>query len=299
MDRLHDMRIFQAVAEDLSLAAAARRLGLSPPTVTRAIGALEERLGVLLLTRSTRGASLTEAGERFLPDCRRILAEVVEAEESACGLHAQPRGQLSLSMPLLFGQLLMTPTLLDYLNTYPDVQIFAQYQDRFPNLHEEGVDVAILVGALPDSSLFAMKVGAIRRVICASPGYLLEHGEPRHPGELSTHRIVHSSADARLPEWRVLDHGQLRSFNFLPRFTCATNQAAIAAACLGAGLTRCMSYQIHDLLEQGRLNCVLRDYELPDLPVYVVYREGRRAAARVRSFVDFVVTRLREHPALH
>lgn len=292
------MRIFQAVAEDLSLAAAARRLGLSPPTVTRAIDALEERLGVLLLTRSTRGASLTEAGERFLPDCRRILAEVVEAEESACGLHAQPRGQLSLSMPLLFGQLLMTPTLLDYLNTYPEVQIFAQYQDRFPNLHEEGVDVAILVGALPDSSLFAMKVGAIRRVICASPDYLLEHGEPRHPGELSTHRIVHSSADARLPEWRVLDNGQQRSFNFLPRFTCATNQAAIAAACLGAGLTRCMSYQIHDLLEQGRLNCVLRDYELPDLPVYVVYREGRRAAARVRSFVDFVVTRLREHPAL-
>lgn len=298
MDRHHEMRVFQAVAEDLSLAAAARRLELSPPTVTRAISALEERLGVPLLTRSTRGARLTEAGERFLLDCRRILAEVVEAEESASGLHAQPRGQLNLSMPLLFGQQLLTPTLLDYLNSYPQVQIFAQYQDRFPNLHEEGVDVAILVGSLPDSSLFALKVGNIRRVICASPGYLREHGEPRLPGELSAHRIVHSSADARLPEWRVLDRGQQRTVNFLPRLSCATNQAAITAACLGAGLTRCMSYQVHDLLEQDRLRLVLRDYELPELPVHVVYREGRRAAARVRSFVDFVVTRLRAHPAL-
>lgn len=298
MDRHHEMRVFQAVAADLSLAAAARRLQLSAPTVTRAIAALEQRLGVALLERSTRGVTLTAAGERFANDCRRILLEVDEAEASASGLHAQPRGQLKLAMPLLFGQQLLTPILLDYLNAYPDVQIFAAYLDRLPNLHEEGVDVAVHVGNLPDSSLFALKVGIIRRVICASPAYLAEHGVPEQPADLARHHLVHSSADARLPEWRFQQQNGLLTLAFRPRLSCATNQAAIAAACRDAGLIRCMSYQVHELFEQGRLRPVLRDFEPAALPVHIVYREGRKAAARVRSFVDFAVARLREHPAL-
>jgi DNA-binding transcriptional LysR family regulator len=292
------MRVFQAVAFDLSLAAAARRLQLSAPTVTRAIAALEQRLGVPLLERSTRGVTLTAVGERFANDCRRILLEVDEAEASASGLHAQPRGQLKLAMPLLFGQQLLTPILLDYLNAYPDVQIVAAYLDRVPNLHEEGVDVAVQVGNLPDSSLFALKVGSIRRLVCASPAYLAEHGVPEQPGDLAQHRLVHSSADARLPEWRFQQQSGLLTVSFRPRLSCATNQAAIAAACRDAGLIRCMSYQVHELLEQGRLRPVLRDFEPAALPVHIVYREGRKAAARVRSFVDFAVARLREHPAL-
>lgn len=298
MDRHHEMRVFQAVAFDLSLAAAARRLQLSAPTVTRAIAALEQRLGVPLLERSTRGVTLTAVGERFANDCRRILLEVDEAEASASGLHAQPRGQLKLAMPLLFGQQLLTPILLDYLNAYPDVQIVAAYLDRVPNLHEEGVDVAVQVGNLPDSSLFALKVGSIRRLVCASPAYLAEHGVPEQPGDLAQHRLVHSSADARLPEWRFQQQSGLLTVSFRPRLSCATNQAAIAAACRDAGLIRCMSYQVHELLEQGRLRPVLRDFEPAALPVHIVYREGRKAAARVRSFVDFAVARLREHPAL-
>lgn len=299
MDRHHEMRVFQAVAGDLSLAAAARRLNLSPPTVSRAIDALERRLGVALLQRSTRGVGLTEAGRRFVGDCQRILREVDEAEASASGLHLQPRGQLNLSMPLLFGQQLLTPILLDYLDDYPEVQVFARYLDRFPNLHEEGVDVAVLVGTLPDSSLFALQVGSIRRILCASPAYLARHGTPALPQDLSQHRLLHSSADARLPEWRFHNQGEVFNLAFQPRLSCATNQAAIAAACRDAGLTRCMSYQVHDLLQQGRLNRVLRDFEPPALAVHIVYREGRKAAARVRSFVDFAVARLREHPALH
>lgn len=298
MDRHHEMRVFQAVVADLSLAAAARGLQLSAPTVTRAIAALEQRLGVALLERSTRGVTLTTAGERFANDCRRILQEVDEAEASASGLHAQPRGQLKLAMPLLFGQQLLTPILLDYLNAYPDVQIVADYLDRVPNLHEEGVDVAVQVGNLPDSSLFALKVGSIRRVVCASPTYLAEYGVPEQPGDLARHRLVHSSADARLPEWRFQQPNGLVTVSFRPRLSCATNQAAIAAACRNAGLIRCMSYQVHESLEQGRLRPVLRDFEPAALPVHIVYREGRKAAARVRSFVDFAVARLREHPAL-
>jgi DNA-binding transcriptional LysR family regulator len=298
MDRHHEMRVFSAVASDLSLAAAARQLSLSAPTVTRAMAALENRLGVHLLERSTRGVRLTEAGERFASDCRRLLEEVEKAEASASGLHAQPRGHLNLAMPLLFGQQLLMPILLDYLHAYPQVEIFAQYLDRFPNLHEDGVDVAVLVGALPDSSLFAQKVGYIRRVLCASPGYLSKHAAPQTPQELSSLETVHSLADARVPQWRFTGNGESINITLRPRLICANNQAAIAAACRGAGLTRCMSYQIHHLLASDALVRVLQAYEPPALPVHLVYREGRKAAARVRSFVDFTVSRLREHPAL-
>lgn len=298
MDRQQQMQVFVAVSQTLSLAAAARQLELSAPTVTRAIDALEERLNLSLLQRSTRGVLLTEAGERFAADCQRILAQVQEAEASASGLHSQPRGQLTLSVPLLLGQELMPALLLDYLRQFPEVQLYVRYLDRQPNLHEEGVDVAVLAGALPDSSLFALKAGRIRRVVCASPGYLARHGAPTHPDQLAQHQIIYSSADARLTEWRFQVQDAIRHYPLRPRLSCTTNQSAIQAACRGGGLTRCMSYQVHERLQRGELVEVLSEFGLPELPVHVVYREGRRAAARVRSFVDFAVARLREHPAL-
>ena len=293
MDRHDQMAAFLKVVEERSLAAAARRLNVSAPTVTRAIAALESRLGVALLARSTRGVQLTQAGERFAHDCARIVREVAEAERSAAGLHAQPRGLLTLAAPLLFGQHLLTPILLDYLEQYPDVQLVGQFIDRVPNLHEEAVDVAVLAGELPDSSLFATRVGSVRRVVCASPAYLAAHGEPEVPGALVGHRIVHSLADARLPEWRFQQDGALLIVGFRPRLICATNQAAIVAASRGAGVTRCMSYQIAGQLAAGDLKLVLTAYEMSEMPVHVAYREGRKAAARVRSFVDFTVARLR------
>lgn len=298
MDRQQQMQVFLAVSQTLSLAAAARQLELSAPTVTRAIDALEARLNLQLLQRSTRGVLVTEAGERFAADCQRILAQVQEAEASASGLHSQPRGQLTVSVPLLFGQELMPAILLDYLQRYPEVQLYVRHLDRQPNLHEEGVDVAILAGALPDSSLFALRAGQIRRVVCASPRYLARHGAPEHPDQLKQHHIIHSSADARLAEWRFEVEGAVRHYPLRPRLSCTTNRGAIRAACQEGGLTRCMSYQVHEQLLRGELVEVLQDFGLPELPVHVVYREGRRAAARVRSFVDFAVSRLREHPAL-
>lgn len=299
MDRHQQMDIFLAVAEHLSLAAAARRLRISAPTVTRALATLEARLGVALLERSTRGVQLTAAGEHFAEDSRRILAQVSEADACASGLHAQPRGRLTLAAPLLFGQHLLMPILLDYLAAYPEVKVLSHYMDRFPNLQEEAVDVGVLVGELPNSSLFALKVGSIRRVVCASPSYLAAHGEPQTPQALSGHRIIHSSADARLNEWRFNANGQVQTLSFQPRLSCATNQAAIAAAVAGAGLTRCMSYQIHRHIQQGQLRTLLASYQSAALPVHIVYREGRKAAARVRSFVDFTVARLRAEPSIN
>jgi DNA-binding transcriptional LysR family regulator len=299
MDRYQQMRAFQAVAADLSLAAAARRLNMSAATLTRAIATLEQRLGSPLLSRSTRGVQLTEAGERFALDCQHILREVAEADESASGLHRQARGRLTLAMPLLFGQQVLTPTLLDYLDAYPEVQILGQYLDRACNLHEEGLDVAIQVGELPDSSLYALRVGSIRRVVCASPAYLAAQGEPQTPQCLHAQQIIHSSADTHLSEWRFQHNGRPLTVSLRPRLSCTTSQAAIVAACAGAGLTRCMSYQIHAQLQAGQLRTLLTDFELPRQPVHLVYREGPRAAARVRSFVDFAAARLREHPALN
>jgi len=299
MDRQQEMQVLLAVQSDLSLAAAARRLAVSAPTVSRAIGALERRLGVALLKRSTRGVSLTAAGERFAVDCRRILGEVHEAEAAASGLHLEARGLLTLATPLLFGQQLLMPIILDYLEAYPQVQIIGDFSDRRPNLHEEGLDVAVLVGDLPDSSLFARNVGSIHPIVCASPGYLAQHGQPLDPQALSSHHIIHSSADSRVPEWCFQQQGQSVSVTLRPRLSCTTHQAAIAACCRGAGLTRCMSYQVHRQLQSGQLQAVLGDYQTAAIPVHLVYREGRKAAAKVRSFVDFSVARLRAEPSLN
>lgn len=298
MNRHLELSVFAAVSETGSLAAAARTMALSTPTVIRAVASLEQRLNARLLDRSTRGVALTEPGRQFALDCQRILQQLREAEASARGLHVEPRGGLQLSMPLLLGQQIMPPILIDFLAQYPAVQVYARFLDRPPHLHEEGIDVAILAGQLPDSSLFAMPVGQIARIVCASPAYLARAGEPSRPEALSKHQIVHSQADARVPEWRFVEHGNVVAVPIRPRLSVSTNQAAIHAACQNAGLVRCMSYQVHELLAQGRLQRVLQAFEPAPLPVQVVYREGRRAAARVRSFVDFTVSRLRAHPAL-
>ncbi|WP_397452251.1 LysR family transcriptional regulator [Pseudomonas sp. NA-150] len=298
MDRYHEMVVFQAVAESLSLAAAARRLKLSVPTVMRAMAELESRLGVVLLTRSTRGARLTETGTRFVDDCARIIQEVNAAEVRANGMHVQPRGHLSVLMPLPFSREGLAPILVDYLKLFPEVLVYAQYHDRFPNMHEDGLDVAVLIGDLPNSALIAIKVGTVRHAVCASPAYLAAHGEPEQPADIARHHIVHSYFEGGLNEWTFQAQGELRSQRFRPRMSCASIQTAIEAAVHGAGLTRCLSYQLHDYFASGRLRRVLTDYELPSMPVHVVYRGGRKASARVRSFVDFAVAYLRQHPAL-
>ena len=298
MDRFQEMQIFVVVAQEQGFSAASRRLGLSAASVTRAVAALEQHIGTQLLVRTTRTVHLTEAGQRYFDDCRRILAEVQEAEDSAAGSHALPRGQLTITAPVLFGDLFVTPVMADYLCRYPDVSINALLLDRVVNMVEEGIDVAVRIGELPDSNQHAIRVGEVRRVICASPGFLAEHGRPEHPQALAALPVVATSAIGQQRNWPFLDGGEALSVRTEPRLTVTANQSAITAARKGLGLTRVLSYQVADKVAAGELEIVLAEFELPPLPIHVVYQGGRKAPARIRSFVDFAVKALREHPAL-
>jgi DNA-binding transcriptional LysR family regulator len=192
----------------------------------------------------------------------------------------------------------MASMLVDYLERYPEVRLFVHYQDGFPNLHEEGLDVAVLVGNLPNSSLIARRVGYVRNIVCASPGYLEAHGAPGVPSDVRHHRVVATGTSRGWAQWDFHEHGESLGVKARSGLDCATVQAAIDAAVQGAGLTRCLSHQLYDYLQSGRLRRLLQPYEPPALPVHVVYREGLKASMRVRSFVDFAVDCLRQHPAL-
>lgn len=298
MDRLHLMTVFAAVAEEQGFSAGARRLGMSPPAVTRAVAMLEQRLGVRLLERSTRHVRLTEAGQRYLEDARRIIAEVDEADEAAAGSNAAPRGHLSVTAPVLFGRYYVTPGIVDYLLRYPGMEVNAVFVDRMVNLLEEGIDVGVRIGELPDSSLRAIGVGQVRRVICAAPAYLAQHGTPATPETLAQHTIVASSGSSTPTDWRFQHGGRAQSLRFRPRLVVNSNDTAIEAVRRGFGLTRLLSYQAAPLLASGDLVEVLADYATPGIPVSIVHRESRHGSARIRSFVDLMVARLRAEDIL-
>ena len=298
MDRFHLMSVFVAVAEEESFAAGARRLGLSPPAVTRAVATLEEHLGIKLLTRTTRLVRATDAGLRYLESARRILVEVDAADEDAAGVHAAPRGQLAVTAPVLFGSMFVMPGIVDYLERYPDVSVSALFLDRVVNLLEEGMDVGVRIGALPDSTMRAIPVGHVRRVVCAAPEYLKRHGKLKQPFQLARHTIIAASPVSPTIEWRFGDGRKGVSVKVQPRLTVTSNEAAIQAALRGFGVTRLMSYQIATHWAAGRLQRVLADCEPPPLPIHVLHREARHASAKVRSFVDLLVERLRAGLAL-
>ena len=299
MDQFHLMTVFVAVVDTNGFAGAARKLKLSPPAVTRAINALERQLGVRLLTRTTRIVRVTEAGGRYAQDCRRILAELAEAGESASGTHGAPRGRLTLTAPVLFGSLFVTPIVAEYLQRFPEVNASCLFLDRVVNLLDEGVDVAVRIGELPDSSMQAVRVGQVRRVICASPGYLAQRGIPLTPDDLQAHCIVSANAVTPAPAWHLLDRGEPCVVKLQPRMTTTSNDAAVAAVAGGFGLTRLLSYQVAEHLRDGRLKTVLSEFEPAPLPVHVVHREGRNASQRVRAFLDLAIERLRASPALN
>ena len=299
MDRLHLITVFVAVVDTNGFAGAARKLAISPPAVTRAINELETGLGVRLLTRTTRVVRVTEAGARYVEDCRRILAELAEADESAAGLHGAPRGRLALTAPALFGARVVTPLVTEYLQRYPEVSAACWFVDRIVNMMEEGVDVAVRIGELPDSSLQAVRVGQVRRLICAAPAYLAQFGAPRTPDDLAAHSIVSANGVGGTAEWRLMHAGQPRLVKLHPRLSVTTNDAAVVAAVGGFGLTRLLSYQVADELHDGRLQTVLDDCEPAPRPVHLVHREGRHASRKVRAFLDLAIERLSAHPALN
>ncbi|CAB5516804.1 HTH-type transcriptional regulator DmlR [Achromobacter anxifer] len=293
MNRFHEMTVFLAVAEAQSFAAAARRLEMSAPTVTRSVSALERRLGALLLVRTTRSLRLTEAGQRYAEDCRRILEEVEQADDAAAGVMAAPRGALSITAPAFFGELHVMPAVLAYLRAHREVSVRTLLVDRVVNLLDERVDVAVRIGALPDSTLTAVPVGQVRRVVCAAPAFLREHGVPQDLDSLPRYCTVTAAMEGRTPHWRFQQDGQPRSLRIESQLTVTSFQAAVLAACEGWGLTQVVSYQVARHLASGALQVVLRDFELPPLPVHLVYPEGRKSSAKVRSFVEFCVESLR------
>jgi DNA-binding transcriptional LysR family regulator len=297
MDRLDAMRVFVAVAEEDGFASAARRLGMSPPAVTRAVSALEDRIGTRLLERTTRLVRLTEAGTRFFDDCKRILGEIDEAEASAAGSHTEPRGQIAVTAPVMFGRIHVAPVLFDFLTRYPHVTVRTLLVDRVVDLMEEGLDVAVRIAHLPDSSLSAVRVGAVRRVVCASPRYLRSRGTPRTPTEVAQHDAVLFSQATAAEDW--LFASQTRAVRPRAQLVVNTADVAIAAAVAGHGLTRVLSYQIAPELKAGRLKIVLAEFEPPPLPIHIVHIAGRRASARVRALVDFMVERFRGDGSLN
>jgi DNA-binding transcriptional LysR family regulator len=299
MDRLDAMRVFATVADAGGFAAAARRLHLSAPAVTRAIAGLEERIGTRLLTRTTRVVRLTDAGARYLADCRRILAEIDDAEASAAGDHSDPRGPLAVTASVNFGRMYVMPIVLDFLARHRLVTARTLFLDRIVNLVEESVDVAVRIAHLPDSSLTAIRVGSVSPVVCASPAFLAAHGTPETPDDLSAlDAVAFSASVGPVGDWTF--HDGARRWTVRPPAQLLVNNAdaAIAAAVAGRGVTRLLSYQIQPAVAAGSLVVVLARYQPPPLPVHVVHAEGRQSAARVRAFVELCVERLRAEPSL-
>jgi DNA-binding transcriptional LysR family regulator len=299
MDRFSEMQIFVAVAESEGFAAGARKLKISPPAATRAVADLEHRLGIKLLNRTTRYVRVTDAGQRYLDDCKRILAQVTEADEAAIGINAAPRGHLVITAPVLFGRMYVMPCVVAYLQKYPDTEISAMFVDRVVNMLDEGIDVALRVGELSDSSFKAIKVGTVRRVVCASPAYIEKYGLPQHPNDLSEHQIVVASSLSPNVEWRFLENKQSKIVRVKPRLTVTSNDAAIEAAVEGLGITRLISYQIAPELQNGQLKIILSDYEYPALPINILHREGRNSSAKVRAFIDLVAEKLKADSSLN
>ncbi|QWT21591.1 LysR family transcriptional regulator [Bacillus sp. NP157] len=298
MDQIHLMRVFVAVGEEESFAAASRRLDLSPAAVSRAIATLEEDLGVNLLARTTRNVKLTEAGRRYLDDTRNILASIVEANEAAAGINATPKGNLSVTASVLFGRTFITPCIVKFLQDFPDVDVTAYFLDRLVSLTEEGVDVAVRIGPLPDSSMKALRVGQVRRILCASPAYLARHGVPEHPGDLLRHTIIAASGISPRVDWKFGNASDPTMVRIKPRLTVTANDAAIGAAAAGLGIARLLSYQVGEELASGQLKIILADYEEEPWPVHILHRESKFGSSKVRHFIDMLAGHLRSHPHL-
>lgn len=295
MDRLDAMSVFAAIVDGGSLSAAGRGLGLPLATVSRKLADLESHLGTRLLTRSTRKLVLTEAGRDYLAACRLILEHVEEAERAAAGAYAKVKGQLVIAAPIVFGRLHVVPVAAAFLEQHPEVDIQLRLGDRNVNLIEEHVDAALRIGTLPDSSLVATPVGTVRRVVCGSPDYLDRFGRPTSPDDLAMHRCISFDGLDGAAHWTFVEtSGERRQVPIHARLTVSTADAAIAAATLGLGLTRVLSYQVADAFREGRLVRVLADDEPPAVPVSLIYPGQGRLPMKTRAFIDFAVGQLRE-----
>lgn len=298
MDKLKGMRVAVAIAESGSLTAAAERLNLTLPTVVRVLADTERALGTRLFVRTTRRVRITEEGRLFTEASRAILGDVAEMEEALRERRVGPVGMLNVTAPVLFGKIHVVPIVLRYQLTYEHTVVSALFVDRIVDLVDEGFDVGIRIGELPDSSLRAVRVGRVKRLVVAAPGYLAEHGIPERPADLAHHRLIGATSISSGNTW-VFHAGKTpQAVKVQPRILVNSNDSAIDAARQGFGITRVLSYQAAPLLATGELRTVLAEFEGPDLPIHVIHRETRQASAKVRSFVDLAVQMLREEKSL-
>ncbi|MCS0629621.1 LysR family transcriptional regulator [Telluria mixta] len=293
MDRLEAMSILLAVVDAGSLSAAARRLGMPLPTVSRKVAELEAHLRARLLHRTTRQLSLTEAGAAYVAACRRILDDVGEAERIATGEYGAPKGELAVTAPIVFGRLHIVPVVAEFLAQYPEIRIKLLLTDRVVHLMEEQIDVALRIGKLPDSTLMASQVGAVRTVVCASPAYLAQRGVPAGPAALTAHDCIGFDVLESRRAWVFGDGRSTVSVPVIPRLEVNTAEAAIAAATLGVGLIRVLSYQVAEAVGNGALDVVLQDDEPAPLPVSLVHKGQTPLPRKLRVFLDFAAPRLR------
>lgn len=298
MDRIQMLTLFVAVAETGSFAGAARATGLSPPSVTRGVTALEDHLGARLLIRTTRVVRLTDVGRDYLEEVRGILADLQAADDLASGMAVRPVGHLRITAPVEFGRSFVAPILADFLDSYPDVTAELLTVDRIVNLAEEGIDVALRIDDLPSSGLIALRVGEVRRVVCASPNYLAARGVPQTPADLVNHKVIAIGGTSHGIDWRF-GRDQPERVRLKPRLFVSSVGAALELARSDWGLARALSYQIDPDLRLGTLQTVLDAHEPDRMPVHLVHQEGRRVSAKLRRFVDFARDRLRALPVLN
>jgi DNA-binding transcriptional LysR family regulator len=293
MDRLDAMSTVVAVAEAGSLSAASRQLRTPLATVSRKVSDLESHLGTKLFSRTSRKLALTEAGASYLLAARRILADVSEAERAASGEYAAPRGELIVTAPVGLGRLHLIPILTDFFAAYPDIDVRLLLSDRVVSLAEDHVDVALRVGRLPDSSLMAIRVGAVRRVLCASPGYLARRGTPETPEELTGHDCISNSVFLQPDTWSFFKDGVEFAVPIRPRLVVSHLETASEAARAGIGIAAVTSYHVADALEAGAVRTVLDAFQPPAYPVHLLYAAGRFLPIKLRAFLDFMAPRLR------
>jgi DNA-binding transcriptional LysR family regulator len=296
VDRLEAMSFLVASAEAGSFSAAGRLLGVPLPTISRKIGELEMLLNAQLLVRSTRRLSLTEAGATYISACKRILEQVEEAQSQAAGEFTLPRGTLTMTAPIVFGRLHIVPIVDEFLAKFAQINIQLTLSDTTLNLIDEHIDVAVRIGDLPDSSMVAMKVGEIRRVVCGSPAYFAAHGTPRTPEDLAEHMCVTFTAIAAGMTWIFNPKGgkKTRGVQPLCRLRINTAEAAIDAAIAGVGVTNVLSYQVAKAVAEGKLRLILQDYEPDPIPVHLVHGGQALVPLKTRRFIEFATPRLRK-----
>jgi DNA-binding transcriptional LysR family regulator len=297
MDRIDAMKVFVAALDEGSLAGAARRLRRSPAAVSRAIAFLEAHVGVELLHRTTRSLRLSEAGKRYAEACRRVLIDLEEADILAAGERSAPRGLLTITAPVAAGEDIVRPIVDDFMDAYPAVDVRLYFLDRPANLIDEGIDLALRIAHLADSTLVALKVGEVRRVLAAAPRYLAQNPVIEHPADLAKHQIV-AMTHFGIDSWSfppLPGSSVPRAVQFTPRFIVNSIRGAVASAVGGRGVTRMFSYHLADQLRDGSLKIVLAGEEHEPIPVNLIAPHGRMQVPKVRAFVDFALPRLKAH----